>query len=88
MSYYSIMFGGTIPLNQRSKVFTSWTQAHNTGTSNAAAGVTNQNIFSVGYQYDLSTRTDWYAATSYATNAGFVNGVNSYILVSGIRHRF
>ena len=88
MRYNAVMLGATFPLGAASKIFTSWTQAHNTGSSNAAAGVSSQNIYSVGYQYDLSKRTDLYAATSYATNAGFVSGVNSYLLVSGLRHRF
>jgi predicted porin len=88
MSFNSYMLGFTLPINGASKIFGAWTQAAATGISNAQSGVTSQNAYSIGYQYDLSAKTDIYAATSYATNAGFVSNANSFFVVTGLRHRF
>jgi len=88
MSFNSYMLGFTVPVTINSKLFTSWTQAQATGSSNAQNGVSNQNAYSIGYQYDLSKNTDIYTATSYATNPGFISGVNSFFIVTGMRHRF
>jgi GBP family porin len=88
MSFNSYMLGFTVPINSFSKVFSSWTRAASTSNSRAQGGVASQNAYSIGYQYDLSKRTNLYLATSYATNAGFVQGVSSFWVVSGVRHTF
>ena len=78
----------TVPINSYSKVFSSWTRAASTSNSRAQGGVASQNAYSIGYQYDLSKRTNLYLATSYATNAGFIDGISSFWVVSGVRHTF
>ena len=51
-------------------------------------GAANQNTYSIGYQYDFTKRTNMYAAVSYANSAGFISGVNSTLVLTGVRHQF
>jgi GBP family porin len=46
------------------------------------------NTYSVGYEYDLSKRTNLYALASYTHNFAFLTDVSSTLGVVGIRHRF
>ncbi|VFR56518.1 outer membrane porin [plant metagenome] len=53
----------------------------------ADAGAT-QNVYSLGYTYDLSKRTNVYAYGSYAKNYAFLDDVKSTAVGLGLRHRF
>ena len=88
MNFNSYMLGFTLPINSVSKIFSSWTRAANTGSSNAQNNVGAQDAYSIGYQYDFTARTNVYVATSYATNPGFLANTTSFYLVTGLRHRF
>ena len=46
------------------------------------------NIYSLGYTYDLSKRTNLYAYGSYAKNYAFLDDVKSQLVGVGLRHRF
>ncbi len=88
MSFNSLMLGFTLPLGDAAKIFSAWTHAANTSSSRALNSVGAQDAYSVGYQYDFTKRTNVYAATSYATNIGFIDNTKSFYLLTGIRHRF
>lgn len=51
-------------------------------------GNDDQNVYSVGYTYDISKRTNLYAYGSYSTEHLFVKGAKSKSLAVGLRHRF
>jgi len=93
----STMLGLTAPLGNGSTVFTSWQRAkpNNDRLSRTRVGAianTAQdkavNIYSVGYTYDFSKRTNLYTHASYASNFGFISGVKSTALSAGLLHRF
>ena len=88
MSFNSYMLGFTVPIGDASKIFSAWTHAANTGSGGALNNVGAQDAYSVGYQYDFTKRTNVYAATSYATNIGFIDNTKSFYVLTGIRHRF
>ncbi len=46
------------------------------------------NVFSAGYTYDLSKRTNLYAYGSYSKNYAFNDGVKATAVGVGLRHRF
>lgn len=88
LGFNSYILGMTAPLGGSSKLFGAWTLASlalSTGTQGSFA---NQNMYSLGYQYDFTKRTNWYAAVSYASNPGFVSGMHSTVVVTGMRHQF
>jgi len=86
----SYMLGLSAPLGDGSKVFTSW--QHIKPKNNKLVMVTaddeTTNVYSVGYTYDLSKRTNLYSYASYATNYYFTDGVKSTAVGVGLRHRF
>jgi predicted porin len=51
-------------------------------------GLDAMDVYSVGYTYDLSKRTNLYAFASYANRAAFVDGNKMVTVATGIRHRF
>lgn len=53
-----------------------------------AAGLKKQQVYSVGYTYGLSKRTNAYAAASYAKNLANADGVKSTLFAVGLRHQF
>ena len=48
----------------------------------------NQNTYSIGYQYNFTKRTNLYASLGYVNGIGFVSGVNSTQIFTGVRHLF
>jgi len=83
----SFMLGLTAPLGDGSKVFTSW-QRIKPKNNRLTLDDETSNVYSVGYTYDFSKRTNLYAYTSYATDYGFLDGVKSTAVAVGLRHRF
>jgi GBP family porin len=87
----SYMVGLSAPIGGASKLFGSWQMVDPSGDGKLS---TLQNtdqtmqIFSLGYTYDLSKRTNLYAYGSYAKNYAFVEDVKSTAVGVGIRHRF
>ncbi len=89
----SYMLGLSAPIGGASNVFTSWQHVSPSNASNlvgyaAATEDKNMDIFSLGYTYDLSKRTNLYAYGSYAKNYAFLDGVKSTAVGVGLRHRF
>jgi general bacterial porin, GBP family len=83
----SYLVGLSAPVGPGS-LFGSWQRADpNEGVGSAAADET-QNVYSLGYTYDLSKRTNVYAYGSYAKNYAFLEDTKSTAVGLGLRHRF
>jgi len=78
----SYLVGLTAPIGGASKIFGSWQRAA------PNKGLEDMDIFSVGYTYDLSKRTNLYSVASYVNGAAFVEGNRMLSVSTGIRHRF
>lgn len=78
----SYMAGLTAPIGGRSSVFGSWQRA------NPNKGLDNLNIYSLGYTYELSKRTNLYAFGTYADGAAFVEDNKATTVAVGLRHQF
>ncbi|WP_447918340.1 porin [Achromobacter aegrifaciens] len=87
----SYMVGLSAPIGGASKLFGSWQMVDPSGDSKLStlpSTDTSMQIFSLGYTYDLSKRTNLYAYGSYAKNYAFIDDVKSTAVGVGIRHRF
>ncbi|MGE8601542.1 porin [Bordetella trematum] len=82
----SYMVGFTVPMGAN-KVFGSW-QMVDPSNKKLTGGDETTNIFSLGYTYDLSKRTNLYAYGSYAKNYAFQDGLKATSVGLGLRHRF
>jgi len=78
----SYLVGVSAPIGSASNVFASWQHA------SPNKGLENMNVYSVGYTYDLSKRTNLYALGSYNDAAAFVDGDKMLTVGVGLRHRF
>jgi predicted porin len=76
------MVGVSAPIGGASNVFASWQRAD--PNKNLYA----MDVYSLGYTYDLSKRTNLYALASYADGAAFIKGDKMSTVGVGIRHRF
>ena len=81
----SYMLGATVPVTGAQKVFASYQYAT---PITSLANATNLSIYSVGYQYDFSKRTNAYAYASQAQNYAFLDGAKSTVYGVGLRHQF
>jgi len=81
------MLGATLPVGGASSVFTSW-QHVSPSNDRLTGGDANMNVWSVGYTYDLSKRTNLYAYGSYGKDYAFIDGLKSTAAGVGIRHVF
>ncbi|OZI48228.1 porin [Bordetella genomosp. 4] len=81
------MVGLTAPIGGASKLFGSW-QMVDPSNDKLTGGDETMNVFSLGYTYDLSKRTNLYAYGSYIKNYAFLDDVKSTAVGVGIRHRF
>lgn len=81
------MLGATFPIGGASSVFTSW-QHVSPSNDRLTGGDANMNVWSVGYTYDLSKRTNLYAYGSYGKDYAFIDGLKSTAAGVGIRHVF
>jgi predicted porin len=81
----SYLAGVTVPVTGTQKVFASYQYA--TPLASVGAGA-NLAIYSVGYQYDFSKRTNAYAYASQAQNYAFIDGAKSTVYGVGVRHQF
>ncbi|MFY2993563.1 porin [Achromobacter xylosoxidans] len=83
----SYMLGATVPLGGGGSVFGAW--QHASASSDALTGDdANMDIWSLGYTYDLSKRTNLYVYGSYGKNYAFIEGLKSTAGGVGIQHRF
>lgn len=76
--------GASAPLGG-GKLMASWAMADPKGN---ADGEDKQNIYSLGYTYDLSKRTNVYAYGSYAKNIYFADDLKSQVIGVGLVHKF
>ncbi|AZS78157.1 MULTISPECIES: porin [Achromobacter] len=83
----SYMVGLSAPIGGASKLFGSW-QMVDPSNDKLTGGDETMNVFSLGYTYDLSKRTNLYAYGSYAKDYAFIDGVKSTAVGVGVRHRF
>jgi len=83
----SYMAGLSAPLGEGSKVFTS-VQIIKPKNDKLTGADETTSVYSVGYTYDLSKRTDLYSYVSYAKDYYFIDGVKSTAVAVGLRHRF
>ncbi|MGE8569570.1 MAG: porin [Achromobacter sp.] len=83
----SYMVGLSAPIGGASKLFGSW-QMVDPSNDKLTGGDDTMNVFSLGYTYDLSKRTNLYAYGSYAKNYAFIDDVKSTAVGVGVRHRF
>lgn len=81
----SYMLGATVPLGVHT-VFASWQRAD--PKNDRLGDDVSTDIFSLGYTYDLSKRTNLYAYASYADDYAFHEDVRSTAVAFGLRHRF
>ncbi|WP_454673260.1 porin [Achromobacter pestifer] len=87
----SYMVGLSAPIGGASSLFGSWQMVDPSGDgklSTLQGTDQTMQIFSLGYTYDLSKRTNLYAYGSYAKNYAFLDDVKSTAVGVGIRHRF
>ncbi len=83
----SYLVGLSAPIGGASNLFGTW-QRVDPSNDRLTGDDSNMNIYSLGYTYDLSKRTNLYAYGSYATNFAFLDDVKSTAVGVGIRHRF
>lgn len=81
----SYLLGATVPVTGTQKVFASYQYATPVASM---ANASNLSIYSVGYQYDLSKRTNAYAYASQSQNYAFLDGAKSTVYGVGLRHQF
>ena len=87
--FNSYLVGLTAPINASSKVFASWQMAAPNGNvQDFIPSTANQNVYAIGYQYDFTKRTNIYASVAYLNGVGFVSGVSTTQIFTGIRHQF
>ncbi len=86
--YNSYLVGLTAPINASSKVFGSWQMAQPNGNIQDLVNAVNQNVYAIGYQYDFTKRTNVYASVAYLNGVGFLSGVNTTQIFTGVRHQF
>ena len=83
----SYLVGLSAPIGGASSLFGSW-QRIDPNNDSLTGGDSTSNVFSLGYTYDLSKRTNLYAYGSYAKNALFIDDAKSTAVGVGVRHRF
>ncbi len=74
--------GVSVPVTEKAAVLASFGQLKNT---TAADVVTKNEVFSLGYDYNLSKRTDVYGVFSNVRQTGLVSGQS---IAVGLRHNF
>jgi len=84
----SYMAGLSAPIGN-GKILASWQMADPRSNPDALVGdLEKTQIYSLGYTYGLSKRTNVYAIGSYAKNAYFSDDAKSTLVGVGIRHQF
>jgi len=82
----SYMIGATVPLG-RHAVFGSWQRATPNNDKLTGDDATF-NVYSLGYTYDFTKRTNLYAYASYGDNYAFQHDARDTAFAVGVRHRF
>ncbi|MFA5488745.1 MAG: porin [Candidimonas sp.] len=80
------LVGLTAPIGP-GKILASWQMSSPTGDFKDV-GAKKQQVYSLGYTYDLSKRTNVYAIGSYAKNLVYIDGAKGSLVGVGLRHQF
>ena len=83
----SYMVGATVPLGAGGNLFGSW-QRLDPKNARLNGDDKTSNVYSLGYTYDLSKRTNLYAYGNYTTDYAFEKGAKGTTGIVGVRHRF
>ena len=83
----SYMLALAAPVGKSGGAFASWQRA-DANSKQLTGGDAASNTYSLGYNYNLSKRTDLYAVASYTTNWAFLDNAKATEMNMGIRHRF
>lgn len=88
MKVNSYTVGLSAPIGGNSSIMASWgmADARDGGVHNI--GNNKQQVYSLGYTYALSKRTNVYAIGSYANHVAFQDDLKSTFVGAGIRHQF
>jgi len=84
----SYSLGVSAPVGANGEVMASWMMADIKDSGIHNWGSNKQNVYSVGYTYALSKRTNVYALGSYANNVNFQDDLKATQFAVGLRHRF
>jgi Outer membrane protein (porin) len=89
LKYNQYLVGLSAPLGA-GKILASWQMADPRSNPDVApdADLDKMQVYSLGYTYDLSKRTNVYVFGSYAKDVNFLEGVKSTYAGVGLRHRF
>jgi predicted porin len=80
----SYMVGATVPLSAAGNLFGSW---QHIDPKSSLSDNRASNVYSLGYAYDLSKRTNLYAYGNYTTDYAFKSGGKATTGIVGVRHR-
>jgi len=83
----SYALGLSAPVGANGKVLAGWTMADVRDDSTGDSG-NKQQVYSLGYSYALSKRTNVYAIGSYAKHVAFQDDLKSTFVGAGLRHQF
>lgn len=84
----SYQVGLSAPIGGAGKVFGSWNMAAPNGNMQGSYNASNMSVYSLGYTYDFTKRTNLYTYVSYANNYATIDGLKSTTLGVGLRHQF
>lgn len=84
----SYFLGANIPVSRSSNVLASVQFMQPIGDSIVRAESATQAIYSVGYTYNFTRRTNLYSYASYGSNYSMVKSAQSTVVGIGIRHQF
>jgi len=86
------MLGVSAPVGANGTVMAEWQMSQPNGTfsslANGYLSTANENVYSIGYQHNLSKRTNLYAFAGYGSNYAMVSGLNVTQVNIGMRHLF
>lgn len=88
MKVNSYTVGLSAPIGANSRIMASWGMADASGGGVYGVSDNKQNVYSLGYTYALSKRTNVYAIGSYAKHVAFQDDLKSTFVGAGIRHQF
>jgi predicted porin len=80
----SYVLGVSAPVGHNGELLAAWTMADPKSKDDAK----KQHIYSLGYTYALSKRTDVYAIGSYARNVAFQDNLKATLIGVGLSHKF
>lgn len=84
----SYALGLSAPVGSAGKIMASWMMSDPSNAGIYNWGEDKQSVYSLGYSYKLSKRTNIYALGSYADNVNFQDDLKATQFAVGLRHQF